>query len=79
MAGFLAAQDVANGTWEPGQIVQIGLEEPEAVRLATAPHVPQDVLDEIEALAAQIVAGDLEVPTEYTGEEFVPAEAAEMG
>lgn len=70
MAGLRAARDVADGTWEPGVIVKIGIDDPNAVRLAMAPYVPPEVADQIEALAAQLAAGEIEVPTEYDGEEF---------
>jgi basic membrane protein A len=35
-----------------------------------APGVPAEVRTKIDALAAEIVAGRLAVPTEWSGEEF---------
>lgn len=70
MAGLRAAQDVANGTWEPGVIVKIGIEDPTAVWLALAPDIPEDVLSQLEELAEQLAAGEIEYSTEYEGEEF---------
>jgi basic membrane protein A len=71
MAGLRAAQDVANGSWKPGEIVRIGIEDPTAVWLALAPDVPADVLSELEALTEQLAAGEIEYSIEYEGEEFV--------
>ncbi len=70
MAGLRAATDVANGTWEPGVIVKIGIEDPTAVWLAMSPDLPADVVEQLDELAAQLAAGEIEVPTEYEGEEF---------
>lgn len=70
MAGLRAAQDVAVGEWEPGVIVKIGIEDPDAVSLALAPDVPEEVMAQLEALTAQLIAGEIVYDTEYTGEEF---------
>ena len=72
MAALHAAQDVASGEWEPGVIVKIGIEDANAVRLALSPEVPAEVSAELDKLAAQLAAGEIEVPTEYEGEDFVP-------
>jgi basic membrane protein A len=71
MAGLRAAQDVASGNWQPGTIVKIGLEDPDAVSLALAPSVSEEVRQQIDALAEKIKSGEIEVSVEYTGEEFV--------
>lgn len=70
MAGFLAAQDLLSGKWESGQIIKIGLENPNAVRLALAPGTPAAVVEEINFLAGLIESGDIIIPTTYDGEEF---------
>lgn len=70
MAGLHAAQDVASGNWQPGVIVKIGLEDPDAVRLAFAPSVSEEVRQQIDALAEKIKSGEIEVSVEYDGEEF---------
>ena len=70
LAVLNAVRDVVNGTFKPGVFRHIGLEQPEAVRLAMAPDVPAEVRTKIEALAAEIVAGRLAVPTEWSGEEL---------
>ena len=66
---LVAARDLANGTWEPGKVVQIGLENPEAVSLALSPKVPGEVVEQLEALRDKIVSGEIEVSTEFEGEE----------
>lgn len=70
-AGLRAAQDVANGEWEAGIIIRIGIEDADAVSLALSPDVPDDVREAIDALAQQVVTGEIEVSTEYEGEQFV--------
>lgn len=65
-----ATQDLVQGRFAAGQIRQIGLESPEAVRLTLAPSVPADVRSKVEAMAAEIAARRFEVPTEWQGEEF---------
>jgi basic membrane protein A len=70
LAVLNAMRDVANGSFKPGVFRHIGLEQPDAVRLVMASGVPVEVRTKIEALAAEIVAGRLTVPTEWSGEEF---------
>lgn len=72
MAGLRAARDLAEGTWEPGVVVKIGIEDPAAVWLALSPNVPEDVLAELDALTAQLIAGEIVYDTEYEGPEFEP-------
>ena len=68
---FLAAEDFISGTLKLETKRRIGLDAPEAVRLAMAPSVPLEIQTEVEALAAKIVAGAIEVLTCYEGgEEF---------
>lgn len=71
MAGFLAAKAMQDGSWQAGEIVSIGLENPEAVRLSLAPSVSAEVRERIETLTEEIVAGRIEVQTGYEGAEFV--------
>jgi basic membrane protein A and related proteins len=68
--GFLAAKEVAAATFTPGIIRQIGLEVPEAVSLALSSSVDAAIAAEIAVLSAQLVAGEIEVITEYDGPEF---------
>jgi len=72
IAGLQAARDLQNGTWEPGTIVQIGLENPEAVSLVLAPDVPQEVRDAVDELRNGIIADEIEVSVEYDGPELQP-------
>lgn len=65
-----AAQDIASGAFKPGAIRQIGVEQPDAVRLIMAESVPADVRARIEALAKDIAAGKVTVKHEWSGEEF---------
>jgi basic membrane protein A and related proteins len=67
---YQAVADKANGTFKPGVVRQVGLEIPEAVRLAMAARVPADVRQRIAQLGDDIVAGRLRVPTEWSGDEF---------
>lgn len=43
IAALRAAHDVANGEFQSGTVVEIGLEKPDAVRLSLAPSVPETV------------------------------------
>ena len=61
-----------NGTWEPGKIVQIGLENPEAVSLVLAPEVSQEVRDLVDDLREKIISDEIEVSVEYDGPELQP-------
>lgn len=70
MASVLATQDYVDGNFGGNVLRKVGLEIPEAVRLAMAPTVPPDCIDEIESLAQKIIDGDIEVPEEYDGPEF---------
>lgn len=65
-----AARDLAEADWEPGVVRRIGLENPEAVRLALAPDVPDAVRQELEVLRDRIIADEIEVSVVYDGEEF---------
>ena len=49
-------------------VVQIGLENPEAVSLALSPEVPGEVVEQVEALRDKIVSGKIEVSTEFEGQ-----------
>lgn len=51
---------------------RLGLEQPEAVRLALAPEVGRDLAARIETLGAAILAGRVVVPESYGGTEWSP-------
>lgn len=65
-----AIKDLKEGTWKPNTVKKIGLENPDAVRLALSPEVPQDVKDKIAAFAEKIKSGEIVIPSAYTGPEF---------
>ncbi|WID95474.1 BMP family protein [Bosea vestrisii] len=69
-AVFNAVSHAISGHLAVGQIRQIGLESPEAVRLTMAATVPAETRARIETMAAEIAARRFEVPTEWQGEEF---------
>lgn len=70
--GLQAARDVKNGTWQPGTIVRIGLDNPDAVSLALAPDVPDEVRAKLDELRQQIIDGTIEVSVDYDGPELKP-------
>jgi basic membrane protein A len=51
---------------------RIGLETPDAVRLALAPDVPAALAARVEALRAAVLAGDVQVAERWDGEEWRP-------
>jgi basic membrane protein A len=61
---------LADGNWQSGKVVKIGLGDTGAVKLALAPSVPAEVAKKIDELTSEIESGKIEVSTEYTGEEF---------
>lgn len=69
-AVFNAVSDAISGHLAVGQIRQIGLESPEAVRLTMAATVSAETRARIGTMAAEIAARRFEVPTEWQGEEF---------
>ena len=73
MAVFDAAGDFHNGKWQPDVIRQLGLANPDAVRLSMADSVPPAVRQQITQYAESIVAGKIKVPDAYEGPEFNPA------
>jgi basic membrane protein A len=70
VAPLRAAKDLADGNWQSGKVVKIGLGDTGAAKLALAPSVPDDVVKKIDKLTSEIESGKIEVSTEYTGEEF---------
>ncbi|MFD2738924.1 BMP family protein [Sulfitobacter aestuarii] len=72
IAGLQAARDLKQGKWQGGQIVQIGLDNPDAVSLSLSSDVPQEVRAKVDALREQIIGGGIEVSTEYDGPEMQP-------
>lgn len=68
------AEDLLNDRLVSGKNQHPGLEVPEALRLATAPDVPDEVVNEIDLISSEIVSGKRTVKTVYDGPEFAPAE-----
>lgn len=71
-AAYHAARDVVNGVWQPNGVVEVGLENDDAVRLALAPSVSEPLAKQSEQLAQRIIADEIEVQTSYEGSEFTP-------
>ena len=65
-----AVGDIIVGSFQPGSVKKIGLQNADAVRLALAPKVPKAVADEIVRLRDEIIAHRISVSTEYSGPEF---------
>jgi basic membrane protein A len=65
-----AAEDMAAGAIKAGKVTKVGLERPEAIRLAMAADVSNGVRATIAVVAEKIVNGAIEVPTAFSGEEF---------
>lgn len=69
---YTAVKDLVEGNWAPNTVKKIGLENPEAVRLALAPYVSENIKAQIASYAEQIVSGEIEINLDYTGTEFTP-------
>ena len=65
-----AVADLVNGTWKPGTIRMIGLENPAAVRLTMGKDVPAEIQAKINELRDQIVRKEITVSTEFDGPEL---------
>jgi basic membrane protein A len=70
LAVFAAAEDAARDKLQLGKVMKIGLERPEAVRLTVGATVGPEIRAQLAALTADIVAGRLEIATNYAGVEF---------
>jgi basic membrane protein A len=69
-AVFAAVQDHAQGRWQPGVVRQIGLEDPEAVRLTLSADVAAPVRERLDRLRDAVARGEVRVPDRYDGPEF---------
>lgn len=67
---FNAVRDLQGGNFNAGEIRKIGLEAPQAVRLALHPSVPAEVAAKLEDYANGIRSGRIVVPETYDGLEF---------
>lgn len=72
-AGFAlqaAVEDLAKGELKVGRIAKVGIERPEAVRLAIGAGVPAPIRVRLAELEGAIKKGTIEVRTEWSGSEF---------
>jgi basic membrane protein A len=65
-----AVEDLIRGAVATNTVVKIGLARPEAVRLTMSATLNEDIRKRVDALARQIEAGEVEVPTTWNGSEF---------
>jgi basic membrane protein A len=70
MALLRAVEDLVRGVIRSDAIEKIGLKYPDAVRLTMASTVSADIRRRVDALADQIKAGAVIVPTTWNGAEF---------
>ncbi|TMV46821.1 BMP family ABC transporter substrate-binding protein [Paenibacillus mesophilus] len=67
---YSAISDLVGKDWEGGVIKKIGIDNPDAVRLALAPTVPQEVADKIAELSKKLASGEIKINLTYDGPEF---------
>jgi basic membrane protein A len=70
IAVLRAAEDLVSGKLKGNAIETIGLTRSDAVRLTMSSTVPAEIRERINALAEQIKAGKVVVPTGWNGPEF---------
>lgn len=67
-------REACDGRFPPGEVRWLGMENPQAVRLVMAPVVPDDVKRRVNELGQAVLAGEIELASEYSGPEFSFAE-----
>lgn len=72
VAIFNAAKDFVNKDFKSNQITTIGIEEPEVVAITMSEEVPEDIKTKINELSEKIKNNEIEIKTEYDGQEFNP-------
>lgn len=65
-----ACQNLSSGEFKGGQIIKVGLQQPEAVRLIIAQDTPDSVRKRINEYRDEILAGKITVKAEFDGVEF---------
>ena len=70
LAVFSAAREVLDGSFKPGIVRPIGLEDPEAVRLALARTLPGEIRAKMVEESLDVFSDPQSVSTEWTGAEF---------
>ena len=68
-----SARDLYDSVWTGDRVRRFGLRNPDAVRLALAPNVPEPVKTRVATLSEEMVVGGIKIPEEYSGPEFAPA------
>lgn len=68
-----AARDLTTGEWQPNQLQEIGMSQGDVVTLTLANDVKPQVKEQLDALAAKIISGEIIISTTYDGQEFNPA------
>ena len=63
-------EDLMQGRLMTGELRALGIADPQAVRLAMAPRVPQEIRARVDALVEDLRAGRIALPAEYLGPEF---------
>jgi basic membrane protein A and related proteins len=67
-AVYLTIESIKNGTWRGGRNAVFGLEEGGVGLGKISPKVPEEDVEAVEAIARQIVAGEIaDIPTEVSG------------
>ena len=72
VAIFNAAKDFVDQDFKSNQITTIGIEEPEVVALTMSEEIPEDIKTKINELSEKIKTKEIEIKTEYDGQEFNP-------
>lgn len=70
LAVFSAGREIVDGSYKPGVVRPIGLEDPEAVRLALSRRVPDEVRAKIVTESIDVFSDPAMVSTEWNGTEF---------
>ena len=70
LAVFSAAREIVDGSFKPGIVRPIGLEDPEAVRLALSRRVSDDLRGKIVAESIDVFSDPTMVSTDWSGAEF---------
>ena len=70
LAVFSAAREIVDGSFKPGIVRPIGLEDPEAVRLALSRRVPDEIRAQIVSESLDVFSDPSLVSTEWSGPEL---------
>lgn len=70
LAVYSAAREIVDGSFKPGIVRPIGLEDPEAVRLALSRRVPAEIRARLVSESIDVFSDPAVVSTDWTGSEF---------